>query len=152
MKKIITIFSVIVFVLGLLAIRDYHNYFKGRSIINYHKLPYELTPDYYKHYDTDNGKRIALEEFNLITGCSEFVGSGCPIPMNSPSTFTIDTIKCYYYSDDSIFVFCVDEKNKPHWIIPVKERDSCVVFVEIKNVKIENLTKYKYVSNFYDGK
>lgn len=59
--------------------------------MNYHALPYGLPPDYYKHYDIENGQRIAIEEFNLITPCSEFVGGGCPIPMDSPSTFTIDT-------------------------------------------------------------
>lgn len=151
MKKII-ISVIIVVIFGFMLLYDYHNYFYGKSIMNYHALPYGLTPDYYKHYDIENGQRIAIEEFNLITPCSEFVGGGCPIPMDYPSTFTIDTIKSYYYNKDSIFVYCVDEENSPHWIIPIREKDGCVVFIEIKKDQINNLAKYKCVSNFYDRK
>ena len=48
-------------------------------------------------------------------------------------------------------MLCFDEENKPHWIIPVFDK-GWVVFDETKNVKIENLVKYKCVSNFYDEK
>ena len=152
MKKKIKILGVIALLLSLLAIRDYNNYFKGRSFINYHLLPYGLTPEYYKDYIIEDGKTVPIERFFLITEKSEFIGTGSSIPMNSPSTFTIDTIKCYYYNKDSIYVFIIDEENKPHWIIPIREKDGCVVFIEIKKDQINNLAKYKCVSNFYDSK
>ena len=153
MKKI-TIFIIVVIVLCLLAIRDYNNYFYGRSLINYHLLPYELTPEYIKdRYYIEDGKKIYHQNFYLINEHSEFTGSGASIPTASyyPS-FVIDTIKCYYFNKDSIFVYCVDEEHKPHWIIPVYDvnNDSCVVYKEIKNVRIESLSKYKCVFNFYD--
>ena len=37
-----------VMVLGLMILHDYNNYFYGKSYIDYHKLPYGLTP-YYNH-------------------------------------------------------------------------------------------------------
>jgi hypothetical protein len=150
MKKAIIISAIIVVVLGFILIRDYNNYFYGRSIINYHVLPYRLTPYYWKDYTTENGKRVPIENnFYFITHRSEFIGPGSSIPMNSPSTFIIDTIKSYYYNDDSIFVLCVDEENKPHWIIPVFDK-GWVVFDEIKNVKMESLSTYKCVSNLLE--
>lgn len=152
MRKAIAVISAIVVVLCFLIIRDYNNYFYGRSLINYHILPYELTPDYYKHYEIEEDKKVSVENFSFITNCSEFVGPPNSIPMNSPSTFTIDTIKCYYYNDDSIFVLCVDTENKMHWIKPNREKDGCVVFNEIKNLRMNDLSKYKRVSGFYDGK
>jgi hypothetical protein len=138
--------------LCLLLIRDYNNYFYGRSFIDYHKLPYGLTPYYNKDYIIENGNRVPIERFYLITDSSEFTGTGSSIPMNSHNTkFVISYIKSYYYNKDSIYVFCFDEENKPHWIIPVFDK-GWVVFDETKNVKIENLVKYKCVSNFYDEK
>jgi len=139
-------------VLLCLLIRDYNNYFYGRSFIDYHKLPYGLTPYYNKDYIIENGNRVPIERFYLITDSSEFTGTGSSIPVNSHNTkFVISYIKSYYYNKDSIYVFCFDEENKPHWIIPVFDK-GWVVFDETKNVKIENLVKYKCVSNFYDEK
>ena len=115
MRKFIIILGIVVLSLLLLVIRDYNNYFYGKSIMNYHALPYGLTPDYYKHYDIENGQRIAIEEFNLITPCSEFVGGGCPIPMDSPSTFTIDTIK-------TAFMYFVLMKRTSHIGLYQQER------------------------------
>lgn len=153
MKNKIKIFGVIVLLLSLLAIRDYHNYFYGNSFINYHLLPYGLTPEYYKDYVIENGSRVSIENFYLTTKHLESIGPGSSIPVESKNpTFTIDTIKSYYYNKDSIYVFVVDEENKPHWIIPIREKDGWVVFVEVKNVKINNFAKYKCVSNFYDRK
>ena len=150
-KKILLV--VIVIASCLLAIRDYNNYFYGRSFINYHILPYGLTPDHYKdHYHIVNGKKVYMERFDLINEHSESTGPGSSIPTAyyNPS-FVIDTIKSYYFNRDSIFVFCVDEENKPHWIIPYYD-DGYVVFKEIKNVQMESLSKYRCVSNFYDEK
>ncbi len=124
MKKAIITSATIVVTLGFMLLRDYHNYFYGKSFINYHLLPYGLTPEYYKDYVLENGKSVPIE--------------------------SIDSIKSYYYNKDSIFVYCVDEENRPHWIIPVREKDGWVVFDEIKNVQINNLAKYKCVSDFYD--
>ena len=150
MKKKIIIPAIIVVILGFILIRDYNNYFYGRSIVNYHVLPYGLTPYYWKDYTLENGNRVLVKnDFYFITGREEFVGAGCPIPMNSPSTFTIDTIKCYYYNKDSIYVYCVDKEHNPRWIIPVYD-EGWVVFDEIKNVRMESLSTYKCVSNFYD--
>lgn len=145
------IFITIVIVLCLLAIRDYNNYFYGRSLINYHLLPYGLTPEYYKdRYVIENGKKIYMQRFNLINDCLEYTGPGRSIPTASDNpSFVIDTIKSYYYNKDSIFVFCVDEEHKPHWIIPVYD-DGYVVFEEIKNVQMESLSKYKFVSIPYE--
>ena len=118
-----------VMILGLMILHDYNNYFYGKSYIDYHKLPYGLTPYYI-----------------------EFTGTGSSIPVNSHNTkFVISYIKSYYYNKDSIYVFCFDEDNKPHWIIPVFDK-GWVVFDETKNVKIENLINYKCISNFYDRK
>ena len=50
MKKAIIISTIIVVIIGFMLIRDYNKYFYGRSIINYHVLPYGLTPEYYKDY------------------------------------------------------------------------------------------------------
>lgn len=151
MKKAIITSATIVVTLGFMLLRDYHNYFYGKSFINYHLLPYGLTPEYYKDYVLENGKSVPIESSYLITDHSEFFGPGTPIPIDSPnSTFDIDSIKSYYYNKDSIFVYCVDEENRPHWIIPVREKDGWVVFDEIKNVQINNLAKYKCVSDFYD--
>ena len=148
-KKILLV--VIVIASCLLAIRDYNNYFYGRSFINYHILPYGLTPDHYKdHYHIVNGKKVYMERFDLINEHSESTGPGSSIPTASYNpSFVIDTIKSYYFNKDSIFVFCVDEENKPHWIIPYYD-DGYVVFKEIKNVQMESLSKYRCVSNFYD--
>ena len=57
MKKTIIISAIIVVILGLILMRDYNNYFYGRSLINYHILPYGLTPFHYKdRYHIVNGK------------------------------------------------------------------------------------------------
>ncbi len=153
MKKTIIISAIIVVILGLILMRDYNNYFYGRSLINYHILPYELTPFHYKdRYHIVNGKKVYMERFYLINEHSETTGPGRSIPTASYNpSFVIDTIKSYYFNRDSIFVFCVDEENKPHWIIPYYD-DGYVVFKEIKNVQMESLSKYRCVSNFYDEK
>ena len=52
--------------LGFMLLRDYHNYFYGKSFINYHLLPYGLTPEYYKDYVLENGKSVPIERFYLI--------------------------------------------------------------------------------------
>lgn len=148
MKRII-IFIIIVSALCLFAIRDYKNYFYGKSFINYHLLPYGLTPKSYNdHYYIEIGRN-----FYFITERFESTGGGTPILTASyEPSFVIDTIKSYYFNKDSIFVYCVDEEHKPHWIIPVYDgRDnSYVVFEEIKNVQMESLSKYKCISIFYD--
>ncbi len=151
MKKTIIISSIIVVILGIALIRDYNNYFYGRSIINYHVLPYRLTPYFWKDYTIENGKRVPVEyNFYFVTDRFLFYGPGTPIiPVGShESIFVIDSIKCYYYNKDSIYVYCVDEENNPHWIIPVFNK-GWVVFDEIKNVKMESLSTYKCVSNLY---
>lgn len=146
MRKAITIISAIVVVLCFLIIRDYNNYFYGRSLINYHILPYGLTPEYNKDYIIENGKRVPTGNFYFITDSSESIGPGRSIPMASYNPeFIIDSIKCYYYNKDSIFVFCVDEKNKPHWIIPFID-EGWVVFDEIKNIQMKSLSTYKRIS------
>lgn len=149
MKKAIKISAIIVVFLGFVLIRDYNNYFYGRSIINYHVLPYRLTPYHWKDYTIENGKRVPIENnFYFITDSFLFYGSGTSIiPVGSDkSTFVIESIKSYYYNKDSIYVYCVDEENNPHWIIPVIDR-GLVIFDEIKNVKMESLSTYKCVSN-----
>lgn len=152
MKKII-ISVIIVVIFGFMLLYDYHNYFYGKSFINYHLLPYGLTPYYNKDYIIENGNSVPIERFYFITDRSEFTGTGSSIPVNSHNTkFIISYIKRYYYNKDSIFVYCVDEENSPHWIIPVREKDGCVVFIEIKKDQINNLAKYKCVSDFYDRK
>ena len=85
-------------VLLCLLIRDYNNYFYGRSFIDYHKLPYGLTPYYNKDYIIENGNRVPIERFYLITDSSEFTGTGSSIPVNSHNTkFVISYIKSYYH-------------------------------------------------------
>lgn len=150
MKKII-IFIAIVLALCFIVIRDYHNYFYGRSLMNYHVLPYGLTPEYYKdRYFIENGKKVYMQSFEFINEQLESTGHGRSIPTASYNpSFVIDTICSYYYNNDSIFVFCVDKENKPHWIIPVYDH-GLVVFEEIKNVQIKSLSKYKCVSGFYN--
>lgn len=153
MKRII-IFIIIVSALCLLAIRDYNNYFYGKSLFNYHLLPYGLTPEYYKdRYYIEDGEKIYHQNFYLISEHSEFTGGGASIPTASYNpSFVIDTIKSYYFNKDSIYVYCVDKKHKPHWIIPVYDgRDSSYVeFEEIKNVQMESLSKYKCVTIKYE--
>ena len=148
MKKTIIISAIIVIILGFILIRDYNNYFYGRSIVNYHVLPYRLTPYHWKDYTIENGKRVPVENnFYFITDSYLFFGHGSSInPVGScKTTFVIDSIKCYYYNKDSIYVYCVDEENNPHWIIPVFNK-GWIVFDEIKNVKMESLSTYKYIN------
>ena len=153
MKRII-IFIIIVSALCLLAIRDFNNYFYGKSFINSHLLPYGLTPEYYiLNYDIENGIKTYHQNFYLVSDSSECTGCGSSIPTASYNpSFVIDTIKSYYFNKDSIYVYCVDEKHKPHWIIPVYDgRDnSYVVFEETKNVQMESLSKYKCVTIQYE--
>ena len=112
-----------VMVLGLMILHDYNNYFYGKSYIDYHKLPYGLTPYYTKDNIIENGTIVPIERFYLITDSLEFTGTGSSIPVNSHNTkFVISYIKSYYYNKDSIYVFCFDEDNKPHWIIPVFDK------------------------------
>ena len=146
MKKTIIISAIIVVILGIFFVCDYNNYFYGRSIVNYHVLPYGLTPYHWKDYTIENGKRVPIiNEFDFITDSSLFFGPGSSIPFGShESLFVVDSIKCYYYNKDSIYVYCVDEDNNPHWLIPVFYK-GWVVFDEIKNVKIESLSTYKCV-------
>ncbi len=129
------------------VLHDYNNYFYGKSYIDYHKLPYGLTPYYTKDNIIENGTIVPIERFYLITDSLEFTGTGSSIPVNSHNTkFVISYIKSYYYNKDSIYVFCFDEDNKPVF------DKGWVVFDETKNVKIENLINYKCISNFYDRK
>ena len=65
MKKAIITSATIVVTLGFMLLRDYHNYFYGKSFINYHLLPYGLTPEYYKDYVLENGKSVPIESFYL---------------------------------------------------------------------------------------
>lgn len=150
MKKTIIISAIIVVILGFILIRDYNNYFYGRSIVNYHVLPYGLTPYHWKDYAIENGKRVPVfDHFYFITDSSLFFGHATSIdpPGSYKTIFVIDSIKCYYYNKDSIYVYCVDKENNPHWIIPVFNDEGWVFFDEIKNVKMESLSTYKCVSN-----
>ena len=160
MKKTIIISAIIVIILGFISIRDYNNYFYGRSIVNYHVLPYGLTPFHWEDHTIENGKRVSLiNDFYLISDSHIFWGPGTGvIPVSSYESgfvidsitkFVIDSIKCYYYNKDSIYVYCVDEEHNPHWIIPVFH-DGCVLFDEIKDVNMESLSTYRCVSNLYD--
>ena len=88
---------------------------------------------------------MPIEMFHLITNRSEFIGTGNPIPGNSRNPkFVVDSIKSYYFNKDSIYVFCIDEEKKTHWIVPFLDK-GWVVFDEIKNVKMESLSTYKCV-------
>ena len=137
MKKTIIISAIIAVILGFILIRDYNNYFYGWSIVNYHVLPYGLTPFHWKDYTIENGKRVPVDgNFYLMAD-------------KNKSIFVIDSIKCYYYNKDSIYVYCVDKENNPHWIIPVYipvYDEEYVFFDEIKNVKMESLSKYTYIN------
>lgn len=155
MKKTIIISAIIIVILGFISIRDYNNYFYGRSIVNYHVLPYGLTPYHWKDYTIENGKRVPIKnDFYLLSDSHIFWGPGTSvIPVSSYESgfvidsiteFVIDSIKCYYYNKDSIYVYCVDEEHNPHWIIPVFH-EGWVLFDEIKNVKMESLSTYKCV-------
>ena len=106
MKKTIIISAILVVILGFISIRDYNNYFYGRSIVNYHVLPYGLTPYHWKDYTIENGKRVLVKNaFYFITDRSIFYGQSTSIiPVGSyESIFVIDSIKCYYYNKDSIY-------------------------------------------------
>lgn len=152
MKKTIIISAIIVVILGLILIRDYNNYFYGRSMINYRVLPYRLTPFHWEDHTIENGKRVPIiNDFYFITDSSIFYGPGTSIiPVGSyESIFVIDSIKCYYYNKDSIYVYCVDKENHPHWIIPTYNK-GWVVFDEIKNVTTESLSTYKCVYLYDD--
>ena len=152
MKKTIIISAILVVILGFISIRDYNNYFYGRSIVNYHVLPYGLTPFHWEDHTIENGKRVYLvNDFYFITDSFIYYGPDIPIiPVGShKSIFVIDSIKCYYYNKDSIYVYCVDKENNPHWIIPVFHH-GYVFFDEIKDVNMESLSTYRCVSNLYD--
>ena len=149
MKKAIIISAIIVVVLGFILIRDYNNYFYGRSIVNYHVLPYRLTPYHWKDYTIENGKRVPIKnDFYFLANKYIFWGSNksiCHVD-SYEEKFVIGSIKCYYYNKDSIYVYCVDKEKNPHWIIPVFDKEGWVIFDEIKNVKMESLSTYKYIN------
>lgn len=153
MKKTIIISAIIAVILGFILIRDYNNYFYGWSIVNYHVLPYGLTPFHWKDYTIENGKRVPVDgNFYLMADKTNILfGHNSSIPHfgSYETTFVIDSIKCYYYNKDSIYVYCVDKENNPHWFIPVYIPvcdEEYVFFDEIKNVKMESLSKYTYIN------
>ena len=145
MKKVI--FAIAPLFLGLLFIFvDYHRYFKGESVVDYHILPFGLKMDSFTYYDRSGVKT----DFSFIYNDSEYLGAGSAIPNDTYyPIFTVEKILGYYYNKSSIIIKCVDTNSKIHYLVPVYRNKEVAIDIK-KNISEIPLSYYKYVST--DGK
>ncbi len=143
MKKYIFIIVVILF--SFLLWRDYRNYYIGRSLINYHMLPFGLNTESLSYEMEINGKYKKITDFSFIYNEYECMGAGCSIPSDTYyPRFTIKLIIGYYYNKKDVIIKCEDMNTHIRYIKPCF-RNNDVAFDEITEVKEKNLLNYKYI-------
>lgn len=152
MKKIFTIISLTFIFLVLFTLYDRKQFLVGKSFFMYDMLPYDLTTEWIE--TSIQPKNLHHYEFYFVYDGWDYFGAGAGCFINETAlknynllpedTFSVCTIKGYYYNDKYLYIICDDSKSLERCVKPIMFEGG-MYFIETKT-NIQTLRNLTFVS------